>query len=140
MPKENTPSYISWKHMMQRCYNPNNVAYKDYGGRGIRVYRRWWKFKNFYKDMGERPKGMSLERIDNSKGYRPSNCKWATPQEQAHNTKGKGYCWDKTNQNWKSYITVNYKQITLGNFGTPEEARQAHLDAKEKYHTRQGAL
>ena len=83
-------AYISWGNMMQRCYNKNYTYYKHYGGRGIKVCRKWWKFKNFYKDMGDRPNNMTLERKDNEKGYYPSNCKWATMKEQAQNKRKRG--------------------------------------------------
>jgi hypothetical protein len=82
-----TPVYGSWFNMKQRCLNHNNPAYKNYGGRGITVCERWMKFKNFLEDMGERPEGKTLDRIDNDGNYEPSNCKWSTPKEQANNTK-----------------------------------------------------
>lgn len=78
--------YESWTCMKTRCLNPNCAAYALYGGRGIGIDPSWMDFKNFLKDMGNRPnKSYSLERIDNSKGYCASNCKWATRQEQNAN-------------------------------------------------------
>jgi hypothetical protein len=71
--------------MMQRCTNPNNTQYKDYGERGITVCDRWKVFKNFLADMGVRPEGMTLDRKDNNKGYTPKNCKWSTRSEQQRN-------------------------------------------------------
>ena len=79
------PEYTIWGAMLQRCKNKNNVRYNDYGGRGIAVCRRWEKFVTFYKDMGERPQGLTIERIDNNKGYFPDNCKWATMTENLKN-------------------------------------------------------
>jgi hypothetical protein len=70
--------------MIQRCSNPNNNAWDNYGGRGIRVCSRWEKFEQFYSDMGE-PNSLTLERKDSNGMYEPANCMWATPQEQACN-------------------------------------------------------
>ena len=72
--------------MMTRCYNQNRHEWNRYGGRGIEVCKRWHSFENFYADMGNRPKGMSIDRIDNNGNYEHGNCKWSTPEEQAHNT------------------------------------------------------
>ena len=79
----NTKVYRSWQGMIQRCKDKNN---KDYGGRGIKVCKSWKKFENFYKDVGEPPtKYHTLDRINVNKGYKPGNCKWATPKEQSSN-------------------------------------------------------
>lgn len=82
-----SPTYSSWKSMMQRCYNTNHPRYTEWGGRGITVCDRWDRFENFLTDMGERPEKTTLDREDNDKGYSPDNCRWATRIEQAQNTK-----------------------------------------------------
>lgn len=78
-------AYVSWKAMLDRCCNPKHEAYERYAGRGITVCARWMDFKNFRADMGERPTGLTLERVDNDKGYERDNCEWVTPKAQANN-------------------------------------------------------
>lgn len=77
--------YKLWSCIIQRTTNRNNDRYASYGGRGIMVCESWKKFENFYADMGERPTGTTLDRIDNKKGYCKENCKWSTPEEQMNN-------------------------------------------------------
>jgi hypothetical protein len=78
-------TYITWLNMLTRCQNPNTPNFMDYGGRGIEVCKRWQKFENFLLDMGERPKGKTLDRKENDKGYYLENCRWASKEEQQNN-------------------------------------------------------
>lgn len=80
-----SPTYISWANMRARCNNPNHHRYKSYGGRGIKVCKRWNDFKKFFIDMGPRPEGMTLDRMDVNKNYCKANCRWATDAEQRAN-------------------------------------------------------
>lgn len=85
-----SPEYESWMAMKSRCLNPRATGYAYYGGRGITICERWrGSFQNFLSDMGERPKGTSLDRIDNDGSYEPANCRWATAKEQVANRRAK---------------------------------------------------
>lgn len=86
-----TRTWRSWKSMLSRCRTASNSAYADYGGRGITVCDRWLSYENFRADMGERPLGTSLDRINNDGNYEPANCRWATAVEQANNKRGCRY-------------------------------------------------
>lgn len=83
--RSKTSIYSRWYMMIQRCSNTKKHDYHRYGGRGIKVCDRWRKFENFLADMGEVPRGLTLDRINNEGDYEPGNCRWATPLEQAAN-------------------------------------------------------
>jgi hypothetical protein len=111
------PEYPIWASMVQRCSDPKDKSYKNYGGRGIWVYKKWREdFNNFYKDMGARPsKKHSIERIDNNKGYFPKNCIWATRKEQANNTRANRLITirgeTKTLQQWIDKSGIKYATV-----------------------------
>lgn len=84
--KPSSPTYRTWRSMHIRCTKPNHVKYHRYGGRGITVCEKWKTFLGFLEDMGKRPEGTSLDRIDSSLGYFKENCRWADPKTQARDS------------------------------------------------------
>lgn len=97
-----SPTYSSYMSMKSRCSNPCMPCYPKYGGNGVEICESWKaSFVNFLADMGERPAGTTLDRIDNSKGYFPDNCRWATPKQQGNNR--------TTNK----ILTIGGKQLTM---------------------------
>lgn len=126
--QSSNPIYFLWNTMHARCYNENTNSYPNYGGRGIGVCERWHHFPNFYADMGDRPAGLSLERVDVNKDYSPENCVWDTYSNQAYNQRIK-----KSNTSgrsgvnlvggkWRSRISKDNIEYDLGLFETFEEA------------------
>ena len=112
----NSSTWLSWHAMIQRCENHKNKNYIRYGGRGIRVCKRWRRsFIKFLADMGEKPKGKTLDRIDNDGDYRPSNCRWATSRTQANNTRRNRYLTYKgktrTIAQWSIIKGIKYKTL-----------------------------
>lgn len=89
---EGTLTYNTWSAVKQRCHNPESNLYKNYGGRGIKMFQEWYNdFSTFYKDMGEKPIGFSLDRIDPNGNYEPGNCRWASSKQQARNKRNTVY-------------------------------------------------
>lgn len=130
--------------MKQRCYNPNEPSYRYCGAKGVRVCDRWLNsFKNFLTDMGERPPGYQLDRIDNDKGYSPDNCRWVTQKQNLMNKKKyprnksgyKGVSPYKGGKSWRAIIAKDGKDYYIGNyFKTKEDAARAYdVKAKELF-------
>lgn len=132
------PEYHIWLQMRQRCNNPKCRVYKFYGGRGIKVCKRWDMFKNFLEDMGSRPEGnYSIDRIDVDGDYEPNNCRWTTQKVQVRNRR----CYNKygckgirkKGNIFQARITNDYKEIYLGSFQTLAEAVKARKEAEKLY-------
>lgn len=132
------PEYKIWLQMRQRCNNSKCRVYKFYGGRGIKVCKKWDTFKNFLEDMGSRPEGnYSIDRIDVNGDYEPSNCRWTTQKTQVRNRRcynKLGYAGIRQKGNtFQARITVDYKELYLGAFKTVEEAINARKEAEKLY-------
>lgn len=136
-----TGTYSSWKAMVQRCTNPNHVAYENYGGRGITVCKAWLhSFSAFFTDMGYRPIGGSIDRIDNDRGYEPSNCQWTDGVQQARNRRiGRpsasgftGVSFDKKSRKHRADIKFDGKSRYLGIFEDIRDAALARTHAERE--------
>lgn len=102
----NTRTYKSWINMKHRCLNQKARAYKNYGGRGIVICKKWERFENFLSDMGECPPNLSLDRIDCNKGYQKDNCRWVTLKQQQRNKRSTMYLTYKG----RRYILVEFAE------------------------------
>lgn len=107
--------YAIWNSMIQRCNNPKNKGYHNYGGRGIAVCDRWLEFKSFLEDMGNRPEGLTLDRIDNDRDYCKENCRWATYAQQNRNYRRNVFITinneTKCLKDWCQELNLNYSMV-----------------------------
>lgn len=134
--------YNTWHSMKQRCTNPKNTNYKNYGAKGISICDRWLEsFANFYKDMGNRPDvTYTLDRVDNRKGYSPDNCRWATPYQQivnrgANRNNTVGYRGVKKEyKKYGAFICVDYKNYCVAWTRTKKEAAYIYDQAVMQIH------
>lgn len=140
--KGQSTEYKAWSNMISRCTNSNTTYYDNYGGRGISVCDRWLSFENFLSDMGLKPSPKhSIDRIDVNGNYEPSNCRWATMNQQARNTRlrkdnttgVRGVQWAARQNCWRANFRINKKYVALGYFNTFEEAVEARKQAEIKY-------
>jgi hypothetical protein len=136
-------AYYSWRNMHRRCTNPEDQAYSNYGERGIAVCERWESYDLFLEDMGSPGPGMSLDRIDNGKGYFPENCRWATVREQLNNQRRNVSIecggLKMTIGQWATHLGLQYATLykRLERMG-PEEALRAGRLKKWRHGTRAG--
>lgn len=141
--RSQSATYDSWRAMKERCYNKKNKRYESYGGKGIIVCDRWKNsFENFLEDMGERPEGMTLDRIDVNGNYEPNNCRWVDATTQAYNiglrkdnTSGRtGVARSANGKRWIAYIRFKNQQVYLGTFDSFDDAKSARESAEIKYY------
>jgi len=138
-----TPEYSTFTSMHTRCYNKNSSAYKNYGGRGILVCKKWYRnFRSFIADMGLRPSmEHSIDRRNNNEGYSPDNCYWATPTQQNRNVRKnsknisgcRGVGWRKDRHKWRVTLGLGGRQIQLGDHVQWWDAVCARKSAENRY-------
>ena len=140
---EEHPLYRTWVAMRARCNDPNHLHFKYYGGRGIKVCERWDDFPKFLSDVGERPPGKVLDRIDNDGNYEPGNIRWVTPKELIKNRRPQQVRRDscsgikgvyKNGSRWQAAVYYNGKTHYIKTFDTPQEAARAYQYIAKRLH------
>jgi len=127
--------YNTWKSMWYRCTNPKDKKYYCYGGKGIAVCDRWKDIKNFVEDMGPKPKGLTLDRIDSNGDYTPGNCRWATDYQQVLNRdiRPKNYYWNENLKKYQVMMRFNGELHNFGYFANEKEAQQKAQELRQKH-------
>ena len=135
---EQTSTYRTWCSMWSRTRATKGEMFKKYGSRGITVCERWLNFENFLADMGERPTGMTIDRVDNDGNYEPGNCRLATDSQQQHNTRLSSQNTSgirgvhRNGRKWVAQISVNGVQMKIGAFNDMQSAGRAYRAARER--------
>lgn len=129
--RKQSKTYMCWYAMKQRCWYEKHVSYAAYGGRGIKVCESWLTFENFLADMGEKPEGTQLDRIDCNGNYEPSNCRWVSPSSNLKNKRNRaivqseapGVSWSKGRNKWQAFVSEGCK--------SEEQAAKLAVDLKK---------
>lgn len=139
------PEYRVWATMKDRCSREKNNQYSNYGGRGIAVCEKWKSFAGFYEDMGERPGGYQLDRIDNDKGYEKANCRWAsasTNSANRRNKKGRHLAGVYVRPNGKITAKIRIEKITyyIGACASEKEAHEKYIEMFKEWYGQMPAM